>query len=109
MARTQKECRVMSEQVPAVCEFCVNRNHRADIRCTEECYSLEAYNKVIAEAIAARDKWLIKTIEDRYGDGHGRPLIQIGVQDWQDFKLSLQSSAALTNLMGKFPDLPEVD
>jgi hypothetical protein len=27
---------------------------------------------------------------------------------WQSLKLSLQSSAALTNLMGKFPDLPDV-
>jgi hypothetical protein len=39
-----------------------------------------------SEIIAARDKWFIKTIEDRFGDGHDKPLIQIGVQDWQDFK-----------------------
>ena len=29
--------------------------------------------------------WLIKTLELNCGDGHDRPVIQIGVQEWQDF------------------------
>jgi hypothetical protein len=34
--------------------------------------------------------WFIKTIELNCGDGHDKPLIQIGAQDWQDFKASLE-------------------
>jgi hypothetical protein len=38
------------------------------------------------------------------------PLIPFDIKckAWQQLKLSLQSSVALTNLMGKFPDLPDV-
>jgi len=32
---------------------------------------------------------LVKTIELNCGDGHDRPLIQIGVEEWQDFKHEL--------------------
>ena len=30
--------------------------------------------------------WLVKTLELNCGDGHDKPLIQIGVQECQDFK-----------------------
>jgi len=36
--------------------------------------------------------WVIRTIELNCGDGHDKTAIQIGVQEWQDFKLSLQLS-----------------
>ena len=42
-------------------------------------------SRLIAEAKAA----LIALIEQRFGDGHDKPLIQAGVQDWQDFKQSV--------------------
>ena len=32
---------------------------------------------------------LIALIEQRFSDGHDKPLIQAGVQDWQDFKQSI--------------------
>ena len=42
-----------------------------------------------AKTMAARDKWWIKTLELNCGDGHDKPLITIGVQEWQDFKQSI--------------------
>ena len=47
--------------------------------------------KMVAEAVAARDKWWIKTLELNCGDGHDKPLITIGVQEWQDFKEGLNN------------------
>ena len=32
---------------------------------------------------------ILMLIEERFGDGHDKPLIQIGVQEWQDFKKEL--------------------
>jgi hypothetical protein len=81
----------MTEAIPAVCEFCVNRNHRADIRCTEACHSLDAYNKVIAEAIAARDKEWIEW-GSQYCDKaeHGVQIYRYECYDcWQERKRSL--------------------
>jgi len=48
-------------------------------------------NDKVAEAIATRDKWWIKTLELNCGDGHDKPLITIGVQEWQDFKEGLNN------------------
>lgn len=31
-------------------------------------------------------KELIAQIENNYGDGHPQPLIQIGMQEWQEFR-----------------------
>jgi phosphoribulokinase len=58
--------RLLCEAIPVVCEFCVYRNHRVDIRCTEECHSLDAYNKVIADAIAALIEQLLNYVTDYY-------------------------------------------
>ena len=62
---------------------------------------------------AARDKWWVEQIERFKSCGFGTydsvyGDIMVTGNEWQSLKLSLQSSAALTNLMGKFPDLPDV-
>ena len=74
------------------------------------------------EAIAARDKWWVERIQKEVFDG-GCYILRENTKatcekcgaypichmvKWQQLKLSLQSSSALTNLMGKFPDLPDV-
>jgi len=68
--------------------------------------------------LAVRDKWWVewveKNLDDMYPDcGESTKLIKCKDcscewEAWQSLKLSLQSSASLKNLMGKFPDLPDV-
>jgi hypothetical protein len=52
--------------LPTLCEHCHNKAHRDDIKCTESCYSLDAYNQEIAKAIAARDKWWINRLNEEH-------------------------------------------
>jgi hypothetical protein len=76
------------------------------------------YVSAYCEGRAARDKDWIKWFDDLtigcdggWGtDCAGKPIIlDISIEQWQSLKLSLQSSVALTNIMGKFPDLPDVE
>lgn len=61
---------------------------------------------------AARDKewveWLETNLIKEVDSGLDfRELPKFALKDWQERKLSLQSSAALTNLMDAFPDLTD--
>jgi hypothetical protein len=81
---------------------------------------IQEQSKIIIEAaIAARDKWWVERLilaERKCRDLKCGYYRECGCIDsfggnlciwWQQLKLSLQSSEALTNLMGKFPDLPD--
>jgi hypothetical protein len=82
-------------------------------------YRMPEVEKLISLALAARDKEWVTVMEANFA----KSLLCSFYPDtcdtcdikhtchtlrWQQFKLSLQSSEALTNLMGKFPDLPDV-
>jgi hypothetical protein len=65
-----------------------------------------------SKTAAARDKWWMEQIEQmlRFDKSQERVLGSISevvlYELWQQLKLSMKSSAALTDLMGKFPELP---
>ena len=80
----------------------------------------ESSTDMVRKAIAARDKWWLKTVDALMHEPPcytpaDEPCTDLNCEvypctfmAWQQLKLSLQSSVALTNLMGKFPDLPDV-
>jgi hypothetical protein len=47
---------------------------------------IDRFQMIAAAQDAKTLAWFIKTAELNCGDGHDKPLIQIGVQEWQDFK-----------------------
>lgn len=45
--------------LPIVCLYCHNANRREDIKCLDNCGSLDAYNKAITDALTANNaEWV---------------------------------------------------
>jgi hypothetical protein len=78
--------------LPTLCEHCFNKAHRDDIKCTESCYSLDAYNQEIAKAIAARDKEWIAIIEHAMkGNCCDRLHFHLTPDKWQQLKREVKN------------------
>ena len=69
-------------------------------------------SRAVKVTIAARDKWWItkafSLLDELTPTGYSTEDAFTIRKFIEQLKISLQSSAALTNLMGKFPDLPDV-
>lgn len=74
-----------------ICETCpaiaMRTCDRDNLRCCpDDCLVHPNLTRTAKAQLTKDNAWWVKTLELNCGDGHDKPLIQIGVQEWQDFK-----------------------
>jgi hypothetical protein len=77
--------------IPVVCKYCHNANSRDDIKCADNCGSLDAYNKAVAIAIDSCNKEWVEWLESNlfHETDYGLEfncLSKFALGDWQERK-----------------------